>query len=350
MNRPPQIILTVASLVALIAGPGCDSASDPLQEARRLWLQGKSEQARPVFERRLEAHPTDHETRIEFAKRLTDEDPAAAVTHLQKIPDDSPLAFEAARQVFAIASNVHDDRLKEDSLLRMERLQPDDPAVILSLAEHFYHTMQMHRAEQYARRALNLNDGRAETWLLLAEVLDELGRTAESVAPLQQALARNQNDYAIRANLAYALQFAGQLKEAQEHVDWCLQRKPNDVSLLGIQAAVHRAEGRYEQALSVVRRATELQPDHLHNRLLEADLLIYQREGDAAYRILKPLLNRHPNDRPLLAALARAAAISGRREEAAEYQQRIAALIEESTRRESGGNALQAPDTLDAGG
>lgn len=326
---------------------GCGSSTDPLQEARRLWLQGDHEAARPIYEDYLAQNPQDHQLRFDYGQRLAQVDEAEAIRQFSQIPDDNSLAFEAARQVFAIATRMGDDQLAEEALRRMERLQPDDTAVLLSLAEHYFRTMQYDNAERYARRTLEEDSDRAETWLLLAEVLDELGRTAEAEHPLSEAYQRNSDSYAIRANYAYALQFAGKLDEAEKHVSWCLDQNPNDPAMLGIKAAIERANGAFEQALETIRQATDTDPDHLSNRLLEADLLIYQRKGEAAYEILKPLLSQHPNHRPLLAALARAAAISGQRDEAVQFQKRIAELIRVATERETGHAELQAPDATD---
>lgn len=335
--------------IALIAfcSVGCESSTDPLQEARRLWLQGDHDTARSIFEKQLAQNPQDYQLRFDYGQRLATIDEAEAIQQFSQIPDDSSLAFEAARQVFAIATRVGDDQLAEAALKRMERLQPDDTAVLLSLAEHYFRNMQYDDAEAYARRTLELDSDRAETWLLLAEVLDELGRTAEAEQPLAEAYQRNSDSYPIRANYAYALQFAGKLVEAEEHVSWCLDQKPGDPAMLGIKATIERANGEFEQALETIRQATDADPDHLSNRLLEADLLIYQRQGEAAYETLRPLLSQHPNHRPLLAALARAAAISGRRDEAVQYQQRIAELIRVATERETGNSELQAPDATD---
>jgi predicted Zn-dependent protease len=326
---------------------GCESSTDPLQEARRLWLQGDHEAARPIYENHLTQNPQDYQLRFDYGQRLAKIDEAEAIRQFSQIPDDNALAFEAARQVFAIATRMGDDQLAEEALRRMERLQPDDAAVLLSLAEHYFRTMQYQDAEAYARRTLEEDSDRAETWLLLAEVLDELGRTAEAEQPLAEAYQRNSDSYAIRANYAYVLQFAGKLDEAEEHVSWCLNRKPDDPAMLGIKATIERANGAFEQALETIRQATDADPNHLANRLLQADLLIYQRQGEAAFEILKPLLSQHPNHRPLLASLARAAAISGRRDEAVQFQKRIAELIRVATERESGNAELQAPDATD---
>ena len=85
-------------------------------------------------------------------------------------------------------------------------------------------------------------------------------------------------------------------------------------------------------------------PGNADCRIVEADLLLFQREADQAYKSLKPLYASHSNRRDFLSSLARAAAMSGRQEEARQYQQEIVPLIErEAVRDESLTPAVSLP-------
>ena len=83
-----------------------------------------------------------------------------------------------------------------------------------------------------------------------------------------------------------------------------------------------------DEALEQIRLALTSSPTNVECRIVEADLLLFQRDAEEAYAVLKPLYPTHANRRDFLGSLARAAAMSGRREEARRYQQKIVRITE----------------------
>jgi O-antigen ligase/tetratricopeptide (TPR) repeat protein len=65
-------------------------------------------------------------------------------------------------------------------------------------------------------------------WYWQSELYTDIGRSAESLACLQRANARDPRQYFIRRALAKALHERGELAEAESHVRWCLARRPTD--------------------------------------------------------------------------------------------------------------------------
>jgi tetratricopeptide (TPR) repeat protein len=67
----------------------------------------------------------------------------------------------------------------------------------------------------------------ASLWLEAMSLRGDLGQNAQALACARQALEADPNRYAVRVRLGMCLADAGQLDEAQRHLQWCLQRKPN---------------------------------------------------------------------------------------------------------------------------
>jgi len=140
---------------------------------------------------------------------------------------------------------------------------------------------------------------------------------------LKRAIKLEPERFEAHANLAFALRYAGRLDDAEREVRWCLQRKPRFVPALRIQAEIHRDRGNLQQAADELQRALAIDPRDLDSGLLQANLLLYERKYEAAYGRLVPLLQRHRRNRRVLAALERAARMTGRADEAARYRDRL---------------------------
>ena len=98
---------------------------------------------------------------------------------------------------------------------------------------------------------------------------------------------------------------------------------------------IDRNQGQIESAFQHIDQALQIDPQDFDSLLIKADLLLYQRQGEAAYAMLKPLYENHQSNRHYISALARAAGLTGKREEALELQKRNQELIKEDDLRPS---------------
>ncbi len=88
------------------------------------------------------------------------------------------------------------------------------------------------RAATAAHEAAGLRGAEAvDTWLSAARAYHELGQPDACLSCLQQALPWGYSDYNVRSLLAKRLFEANRFAEAQKHLAWCQQRKPNDASI-----------------------------------------------------------------------------------------------------------------------
>jgi predicted Zn-dependent protease len=155
-----------------------------------------------------------------------------------------------------------------------------------------------------------------ESLLLHSEVLFRLYRSDEMIPHLEHAIRLQPDRFEAHANLTFALRFAGRLDEAEREAQWCLARQPEHAAVRRVLAEIRRDQGDHTAALTEVQAALRAAPQDLECRLLEADLLLFARDFEAAYQGLLPLQEQHGHKARYLSVLSRAAQLSGRSAEA----------------------------------
>jgi len=323
-------LLGVSAVSTYIVGVG-PFASSRLERARRDIAHGNSSSAIKLYLAQLDAEPSDYAARLELGALLKPTNASYSLALLQEIPAEAAEYPQAIWHIAHIATTGKRDVLAEDALLKLDEVRPNDAGVSLSLAELYYRTDRFTEALPFAKQAIRLQSSRAQSWLLLAEVLDNLNRPGEMLQPLQEAVNLDADLYAVHANLAYAYHVHGRLDEAEVEALWCLRKHPNDIEVRRWLAMTLRDRGDHDAAFRQVNLALAKSPSDVDCHIVAADLLLFRRDAQQAYDSLKPLYPKHADRRDFLGSLARAAAMSGRREESRRYQQEIVLLMEQES-------------------
>ena len=155
--------------------------------------------------------------------------------------------------------------------------------------------------------------------LLQSELLFRLHRTDEMLEPLETVLQLDPDHFEAHANLAFALRFCGMLEEADQHVQWCLERQPDFLPVRRIKAEILRDRGDSESALRSVHELLLAAPRDLECHLLQAELLMYGREFELAYQNLLPLDDHFRPDHRFASTMAQLCRVTGRNDKAIEY-------------------------------
>jgi tetratricopeptide (TPR) repeat protein len=311
-------------LLLLIAGCG---TADPLAEAEAALDRGDQPAAIAALRRHLERAPDASETRLKLASLLRDGQPVEALELLEEIPSTDPARIAAVQQIAVIHLVAGRTLEAEQALKEVVSAQPENFGARLSLAELYFQAKAFEAALPHALEARRLQPDRAQTCLLLAEIHDELHDPAAMIEPLEAAIRIDPDYYEARLNLAYASYKTGALDVAAEQAKWCVDRNPADVAAIRTLGLVARDEGRYSMAKSYLSRALALAPDDVDCRILEADLLLYERQPEAAYNRLKAIYPKYRETVRYLGALARAAASAGKRDESRSLYQSVEKLL-----------------------
>ena len=151
--------------------------------------------------------------------------------------------------------------------------------------------------------------------LELAKLLTESGRHAEAAEQYRRVLQDRPNEPQVRAKLARALFWSGKRDEAAAE----LARTP--ASALSaedrlLQAEIHLAAGRHEQAIDALRAYLALRPADLKARLKLADVLSWRKRLDESLAEYEKVLAAAPDDRQVRRRYARVLTWAGRNADA----------------------------------
>ncbi|HET6424966.1 MAG TPA: tetratricopeptide repeat protein, partial [Planctomycetaceae bacterium] len=240
------IVITIAIVIAVSQQP--TTAPDYLEQARTAQKRGDTAAAIVALKAHVQASPDSTEARLQLASLLRDTRPDEALTILQRVPPTDPQWTTALQQVAVLHLLAGRQDHAAAVLKAIVETEPQNFGAQLSLAEIYFNQKNFDAALPHALEAARLNPNRAETFLLISDIYDELHNHIAMIAPLQAALAVNSDLYAAHLNLAYVHHRLGQLTEADEHARWCLQKNPREVPALRILASIARNDGRFEEA------------------------------------------------------------------------------------------------------
>lgn len=331
-----QLVRGMACLFGLILpllASGCgDSPLDPDRRHGNSSANRHDETEIDALRARLAANPQSAATRLRLGELLRSDAPEEAIAILKEIPASAPERTAALQQLAIIHLVTNHYEAARTVLQEFVARVPKNLGGQLSLAEVEFNLGNPDAALPHALAAARLAPDRPQTFVLIADIQDERQDYPAMIEPLERALELDPNAYDVHLNLAYACQRTGHLVQAEAEAGWCLDRKPDDVSALRIQALVARDRGDFAQSRQYLERALAIQPKDVDCRILEADLLLFERQPRQAYERLKEIEHQNGETVRYLGALARAAASAGEREEAKRLYQAVQDQIAKSRR------------------
>lgn len=343
---PPQKKLWSSGAVVAIFGCGVlvlflwlgrseSTSSAPEQDSQSSVQQKSDKDRQKELIAYLQDHPQDEFAHYQLGELIRHRAPFQALENFSHVTSRHPHYFEAVAAIAEIALEQDLPDRAKPALQTLVREYPEQIDYQKALARIYQQEGRYRRALRYARRCVELESGNAENHLLLAEILKKAGRTSEMLVPLKEALYLQPDSLLAHLSLAYASLYTGDLETAKREARWCLEQEPESIVALRYLATIDRNQGQIASAFQHIDQALRIDPQDFDSLLIKADLLLYQRQGEAAYAMLKPLYENHQSNRHYISALARAAGLTGKREEALELQKRNQELIKEDDLRPS---------------
>lgn len=326
MKIPPRLfligLLAVIAIIFVVL-PAIQQEEIKREDIDQVLQQGDLKQSLLKIDQYLKSHPNDPEIILLKGKLLLESAPAQSMELLGKATEFPTTQESAQRVLAAVAMSKADYSTAEIYLHDLLEHSPDDEALLFSMAESLFHQKKFSAALSIIRVAIQKQPNRAESYLLMAEVLDELGRVIESVEPLKQALRISPENPVVHANLSYALFFSGDIKEARKHLSIALKKSPHNIALLVIKAKIQKEDGDVPSAVGTLRAILKASPQHEESRLLLAELYMFQNEPQAALELLEEIDGTKKTGHRTLILLSRAAWMAGETEKAKTYQAQI---------------------------
>jgi tetratricopeptide (TPR) repeat protein len=165
-------------------------------------------------------------------------------------------------------------------LNRWLQLEPDNVEAI-SLRGNYY-TLKMNDEAAIAdlRRALELDPERLAARILLAQTLKLHYRSSEAAQEFEQVLRQDPSSFAGRVGLASCYVDSSQWQEARTCLDQLPHDQGDNPEVLYVRGRIAEGEGRYAEAVSLLKAALEANPSEAAACYHLA--LSYQRLGDEA--------------------------------------------------------------------
>lgn len=151
--------------------------------------------------------------------------------------------------------------------------------------------------------------------LELAKLLTQSGRHAEAAEQYRKVLRDKPDQVQARAGLARALFWTGKEGEASAELNKIPASSLAAEDRL-LQAELHLAAGRHEEAITVLRSYLALRPDDLKARLKLADALSWRKRLAESLTEYEKILAATPDDQQVRRRYARVLSWAGRNDDA----------------------------------
>ncbi|GEM_PF-3576447 len=265
-----------------------------------------------------------NEALYQTATSLQSQNSQQALEYFNRIPVGTARyqdALKHAAQIYYLSGQYQEAKSK---LLKLNNQVSDDPLVQLSLAELFFKTGEFKQALLYARRSSKALPERIETHLLIAEIQDELDQPEKMIPELKHVLELDPQNQQAHLNLLYAYHYAGEYEFARKEAKWCLENEIKTIFVYQTLAKIEIDQGHFDQAAKLIQIAIAMDTTDMENRIIEADLLLFEKKAAEAYEKLKRIYPENQYNIRYIGALARVAARSGDVKTAKKLHQKLA--------------------------
>ncbi|MEM1117090.1 MAG: tetratricopeptide repeat protein [Bacteroidota bacterium] len=284
--RSRFLTLSVALVVALLAGGADGCSSDPNVEGAKLDLRnGDFDAAISNLDEALQTNPDNVEAltlRAEVRRQQADRAPlnqkaeilGLMVTDVNRAstlaPDDADVAA-AQINAWALAVNAGNDALRNpnadvnDAVALFQTavdVQPDSMQGSFGLGLSYLRGGDASAAVAPLARAVELapDDATSAVYYSRSLLLSDQG--AEAVSVLEAAADRFPDDTDIQTSLLNAYAVSGQTDRAIERYEQAIVSLPQDETVRYNYGALLLEAGRYDEAIEQLTIATELAPDN----------------------------------------------------------------------------------------
>mgnify|MGYP000456887255 CR=1 FL=1 len=215
-----------------------------------------------------------------------------------------------------------------DVLLRAEEMVEDHSVIAQFLGRSYKAVRDYDSAERYLKRALILDPALAEVWVDLGEVFYVTQQYGVAIRHLEEALKRFPNNPALRSLLAMSLYRVGDYTGAAKEWSRVYALRPDSIIILANYAFLLLMLGRTEEAQPLVRRASEMFPNHYRTLIIRGELAFQRGDIEQARQMFELALDRCSLSVEALSRLAVIAHIQGQEERKQVYQTLINEILE----------------------
>jgi tetratricopeptide (TPR) repeat protein len=195
-----------------------------------------------------------------------------AIAEFEKIVALQPRSVEDRMVLGQLYSVKHDQKKAEDQFKTAQAIEPDSEDVILNLARMYADNGDINQAAKIISD-VPVNDRTAKMEFTLGAIYDQMKQPKSAIEAYKRAADMQPGDPRTLDALAQALMSDDQLDEAlKQYQAFAAADSENAMPLVHIADILSR-QGKYEEALTTVRKARKLDPTSLEAGFNEGRLL-----------------------------------------------------------------------------
>jgi tetratricopeptide (TPR) repeat protein len=205
-----------------------------------------------------------------------------AIAEFEKIIALEPKSVENRMVLGQLYTVKHDHAKAEEQFKTAQAMDPDSEDVVLNLARLYAESGDI---EQEAKviETVPVGDRTARMEDALGASYEQLKRTKDAIAAYQRAADMEPGDARTLEALAQALLNDNQLDEALKEYGELVKADPENAGALVHMSEIQRRQGKYEDALTTIRKARAKDANNLEAGYNEGLLLdVLGRLGDSA--------------------------------------------------------------------
>ena len=180
-------------------------------------------------------------------------------------------------------------------LTQMTELEPTLATTYITLANILYIQEDYPAMERSSQKAIELEEGNAIAYYLLAKATKGLGNDLMTIAHLTKAILLKDDYIEARLLRAETLLKMNQISETAEDIDAILTQNPDEEAAILLRGKLREAEGNPEAAETDYRNVTEINPFNEQAFLYLGQLYINQKKLVEAICLFDEAIELNPN-------------------------------------------------------
>lgn len=293
--------------------------------------QGELQEAESSYRKARKLSPNPETVDLDIARVLGAlrryQEALALCNQLLKSSPENLAAWRLKAQIL-LRENKFDDALHEFEALATQETDPTETQFRIGLIELERKNFQ--RAAEKFTPILEKHPENEIVRYYLASAYAGLGRNDEALAELQKIDAKDKMYTEAKTLTAYLLQQQKKYKEAIEALQTALNAKANDTKLLTFIAMLHREAGEMDQAVSIMEKVTQLEPQKDEHYFTLGVFYDDQQKKSEAITAIKKAVELNPQNAVALNYLGYAYAEVGEHLDQAEKLVRQALAIDKN--------------------
>ena len=219
-----------------------------------------------------------------------------AIAEFEKIVALQPRSVEDRMVLGQLYTVKHDSKKAEEQFKTAQAIEPESEDVVLNLARLYAESGDMQHAVKVIQD-VPVNDRTAKMEFTLGAAYDQMKQPKDAISAYQRAADMEPGDLHTLDALAQALLTNNQLDAALKQYQQLAAADPDNPGALVHIAEIQRRQGKYEDALTTIKKARKMDPTSLeagYNEGLLLDVLGRFDEAAQTYTAMVDLTS-HAN-------------------------------------------------------